>query len=428
MKRRGRVAAGALAIGLAASVTLHLTYEQASKVDPSAKTVATPGTADDRVQVGNDETPRPEVSVPKAGSQDAHAPFPQSSPRQRTPAEPPPNDTLRVDSRYLKNYGATRASWDDVIDRGRPLPTVSAGCADRWRKSGKDPRLNWKSVDFLCMNALKGRGYRPQGIGGSATTQHYTVDAKPAADRNIVLTSWYSRAREPGLLAPNPANEIVTRLVVMDMDERRYNSIELVMPDGRGAFRNLNSHGSGLVWAGQYIYSSSRSALWMYNADDILEIDGRFVLPAIARWSVHGNGGLSSISLDRSVTPNQLMGINYTRYGQAYIHSFQLAKDGLLAPRDVRAADDMFVKNEFGEKGRLVHSVSSWAIPGTSYQGVGGVRRYTFANSSGLRIVGRGPKRVDATAVFKGGDVIAQFQMPHGNGESVYIDYKRAST
>jgi hypothetical protein len=55
----------------------------------------------------------------------------------------------------------------------------------------------------------------------------------------------------------------------------------------------------------------------MYNADDILEIDGHFVLPAIARWDVEGHGGLSSISLDRSTIPNRLTGINYSKRGEA---------------------------------------------------------------------------------------------------------------
>jgi hypothetical protein len=37
----------------------------------------------------------------------------------------------------------------------------------------------------------------------------------------------------------------------------------------------------------------------------------------------------------------------------------------------------------------------------------------------------RAKKRVDATAVFKRGRVIGRFQMPRGNGESIYIDYQR---
>ena len=208
------------------------------------------------------------------------------------------------------------------------------------------------------------------------------------------------------------------------MDQRRYNNVELVRPDGRGRLRNLNSHGSGLVWAGQYLYSSSHSVLWMYNADDLLEIDGHFVLPAVARWTVHGSGGLSSISIDRSATPNQLKGINYTKNGQAYIQSFDLAANGMLAQNRDRTTHGMYVRNRFGDKGRVVHSVSSLLIPGTSYQGVGSAGAYSFANSSSLR-TSRSAGKVDATAVIRNGKVIERFRMPRGNGESIYIDYRR---
>jgi hypothetical protein len=215
----------------------------------------------------------------------------------------------------------------------------------------------------------------------------------------------------------------ITRLVVMDMGERRYNTVELVRPGGSGTLRNLGSHGSGLVWAGQYLYSSSRSELWMYNADDILEIDGQFVLPAVARWTVRGQGGLSSISLDRSTTPNRLRGIKYSKGGQAYIQSFDLAEDGTLAPNSRRSDIDLSLTNRFGQPGPAVHSATTVVIPGGSYQGVAGSGPLRFANSSSLRI--NGGKGVDAVALFKGDKVVGRFRMPHGNGQSIFIDYHR---
>jgi hypothetical protein len=429
MKRRDRLAAVGLAIALAAGASMYFAPGLASMADRSAS--ATPGPAAvNHIRWTDDETTEPEAGLPQANPQGTRSPPSPTSPGRGTPgrrtlAKSLPDGTVQVGRRYLENYRARRVSWDDVIDRGRSFPSVSERCADRWRTSGKDARLNWESADFLCLNALEGRGYRPQGIGGSATAEHYLIGAQPAADRNIVLTSWYSRAREPGLLAQNRSGESVTRLVVMDMDQGRYNSVELVRPSGRDTFRNLNSHGSGLVWAGQYLYSSSRSALWMYNADDILEIDGRFVLPAVARWTVNGSGGLSSISLDRSATPHQLKGIDYTKDGQAYIQSFSLTKDGSLASTDVRAPGDMVLENEFGDQRRAVRSVSSIVIPGTSYQGVGSSGPYTFANSSSLKLPEGPRKSVDATVVLKDGAVIKQFRMPYGNGQSVYVDYQR---
>ena len=196
-------------------------------------------------------------------------------------------------------------------------------------------------------------------------------------------------------------------------------------PDGSRTLRSLNSHGSGLVWAGQYLYSSSHSELFMFNADDIMKIRGQFVLPAVARWTVSGHGGLSSISLDRSTTPDRLRSINYTKSGQAYMQSFELAADGSLAANSRSTDHDLVLTNRFGQRGPAVHSVSSVVVPGGSYQGVAGAGAFGFANSSSLRINGR--KGVDAVAVLKGGKVVERFRMPHGNGQSIYIDYRRGT-
>ena len=239
------------------------------------------------------------------------------------------------------------------------------------------------------------------------------------------MTSWYSRADEPRLIAPNRANQSVTRMMIMDMDRRRYNSVELVRPDGPDRFRNLNSHGSGLVWAGQYLYSSTRSTLWMYNADDIMEIDGRFVLPAVTGWTVEGRGGLSSISLDRSSSPARMRAINYSRAGAAHIQSFELDPNGRLAANDQRAQGGLVLRNSFGENRRVVGSVDSLTIPGSSFQGVATVGRYGLANSSALRFNGLGP--VDATVVLKDGEVIDRFRMPRGNVESIYLNERRGT-
>ena len=400
-KRHARVAAVAIAIVLVLGIAVAV-----------ARTSRRPAS----------ETERPDPSVRPPATAAPTRPSPRPSPR---PTTPPPGDSVRLPDRYLATYGAKRVSWDALVSRGRTLPPVSRRCAERWRSSGKDARLNWKSGDFLCLDELGGSGYRPQGIGGSATALDYSIGRAPAASRNLVLTSWYSRKHVRGLFAPNRPGESVTRLVVIDLDRRRYNTVELVKPDGGHRLRNLNSHGSGLVWAGQYLYSSSHSKLWMYNADDLVEISGRFVLPAVARWTGHGRGGLSSISLDRSAKPHQLRAINYSRKGQAYVSSFPLAANGLLRSNDTGSARSLRLENQFGESGRVVHSTRSMRIPGTNYQGVASAGRYTFANSSGLRTQDRPDVGLDAANVLKDGKVLDAVRMPGGNVESVYIDYRR---
>ena len=79
----------------------------------------------------------------------------------------------------------------------------------------------------------------------------------------------------------------------------------------------------------------------MYNADDLLEIDGQFVLPAVARWSVKGDGGLSSIGIDRSARPATLTGINYSQTGPAWAHTFALGPDGRVQSGTRAAAHEL---------------------------------------------------------------------------------------
>ncbi len=337
----------------------------------------------------------------------------------------PPAGTVAIASRYLKHYDATRVDWDDVLARGHALPKADKACVRSWKASGLDPRINPRRADYWCWDGLGGRAYKPQGIAGSGTTEGYRIRSRWASNRNIILTSWYSKAAEPGLFATNTKGESVTRLVVIDLDKRRYNTIELVRPDGRDRLRRLNSHGSGLAWAGQYLYSSSKSWVWLYNADDLLTIDGHFVLPAVARWSVSGSGGASSISLHRRAGQDRLTTITYTKTGPTRVHAFALDRHGLLTAGPTTANQPLVLTTGFGEKRRVIRSMGATTLDGTNFQGVGTWGRYRFANSSALRLAGPSSPRVDATVVLRSGKVLHRFRLPGGNVESVYVDPRR---
>jgi hypothetical protein len=163
----------------------------------------------------------------------------------------------------------------------------------------------------------------------------------------------------------------------------------------------------------------------MYNADDIVEVKGRFVLPAVAGWSVAGSGGLSSISIDRSTTPSQLTAINYSKEDEAHIQNFDLTAEGLLAANSDASRRGLSLRNRFGQSGRLVRSADSATIDGSSFQGVATIGDYSLANSSALRFEGNGP--VDATVVLRKGKVVDRFRMPLGNVESIYVDHRRGT-
>ena len=133
--------------------------------------------------------------------------------------------------------------------------------------------------------------------------------------------------------------------------------------------------------------------LWMYNADDLMEINGRYVLPAIARWSLDGKGGFSSISIDRSTSPNTLIGINYSITGQAYVQSFELAPDGRPAANSGSTGRAWCCGTGTAARPRRSTAPARWPFPGRNFQGVAKDGSYLFANSSGLAIPGRAARR-----------------------------------
>ena len=246
---------------------------------------------------------RPAISLPPSSPTPPASAGPSSVPSQDVDRPRPPAGTVHVDDRYRARYRGVYADWEGLLAAGRKLPPVSKGCRAAWQRTTRDDALDWDKAGFLCLDKLTGNGFKPQGVAGSGTTRGYRIGDRAAHQRNIVLVSSYSAVDENGLLFPHqPGRTETTRLTVIDLDHRRYNTVELVRPTGAGAFTALDSHGSGLAWVGQYLYSSSRGSLWVYNVDDLMIVSGRYVLPAVARWKVQGVGGLSSLTVDRSTT------------------------------------------------------------------------------------------------------------------------------
>ena len=367
---------------------------------------------------------RPAISLPPSSPTAAPAPEPSSVPSQSVDRAGPPVGTVHVDDRYRSRNHGTYASWEALLADGRSLPAVSKGCRAAWQRSRRDDALDWGKAGFLCLDKLTGNGFKPQGVAGSGTTTAYRIGARAAHQRNIVLVSSYSGVAEKGLLFPHqPGRTETTRLTVIDLDLRRYNTVELIRPTAAGGFTALDSHGSGLAWVGQYLYSSSRGSLWLYNVDDLMTIKGRYVLPAVARWKVQGTGGLSSLTVDRSVTRPRLTGINYSETGTAWTQSFALDTTGLVRPPSRNAKHELTLSRAYGPVAASVRSASSSVVPGTNYQGVGTAGRYRIVNSSSLMLDGR--RHGDNMVILRKDTMIARFSMPSENIESLYVDPRR---
>lgn len=366
----------------------------------------------------------PEISVPGTPAPTPAPPTTERSPTP-TPSGPgPAADTAHVDDRYRARYAGRYVGWDELLAAGQKLPKKTAGCRSDWGAARRDTALNWTMAGYLCLDQLTGNGFKPQGVAGSGATHGYRIGRRPAADRNIVLVSSYSSKPEKGALFPHrPGETDTTRLTVIDLHRGVYRHVELVRPDGANAFTALDSHGSGFVWVGQYLYSSSRGSLWMYNADDLMVIDGRYVLPAVARWGVKGAGGFSSIGLDRSTKPTTLTAINYTQTGTAWSQSFDLDATGRLQNGTRKPADELTLTSDFGPGPATIRSTRSVVVPGTNFQGIGTSGKYRFVNSSSLLVDGR--RHGDNVVVLKKDQTIARFAMPSENVESIYLDFRR---
>jgi hypothetical protein len=366
----------------------------------------------------------PEISVPATPD-----PTPPTTPAPSTPVPTPSGPgpaagTVHLDDRYRARYAGRYVGWDGLLGEGRRLPTASKGCRAAWQRATRDPALDWKKAGYLCLDKLTGNGFKPQGVGGSGATQGYRIGGRAAQHRNIVVVSSYSSTAEKGLRFPHrPGTTEATRLTVIDVDRGRFNQVELVKAVGADTLTALDSHGSGLVWLGQYLYASSRGSLWMFNADDLMEIDGRYVLPAVAGWSVRGLGGLSSIGVDRSRRPATLIGINYTETGTAYAQSFELSADGRPQNGTSTAKHELNLRRSFGPGPAVVRSSRSSVVAGTNFQGIGTSGPYRFVNSSSLMVDDR--RHGDNVVVLRKSSPIARFSMPSENVESVYVDYRR---
>jgi len=366
---------------------------------------------------------RPAISEPPS-TVVPESPRPAPAPGPTVPRGGPPAGTVHVDDRYRARYSGAYLGWDALLAAGRGLPSVGRGCRSAWQRTTRDEALDWDKAGFLCLDTLTGNGFKPQGVAGSGSTRGYRIGDRPASRRNLVLVSSYSDRREKGLVFPHdPGRTETTRLTVIDLDHRRYNTVELVRPTRDGGFTALDSHGSGLAWVGQYLYSSSRGSLWLYNVDDLMIIDGRAVLPAVARWSVDGHGGLSSLGVDRAATTSRLTSVNYSEHGTAWTQTFRLDPTGLVQQGASRARHELTLTRAYGPVARSVRSAASTVVPGTNFQGVGTSGAYRLLNSSSLMLDGR--RHGDNVVILKKNTVIARFAMPSENVESLYVDVRR---
>lgn len=155
----------------------------------------------------------------------------------------------------------------------------------------------------------------PQGITGSGESGWSGV----ASDDHYVIASWYKRT------TATVAGSVASRISILDAKvggSYHYRHVTLAVPgtvNGRLGLVPLAVHAGGAAWYGRYLYVSTGYAIWRFDLNHFYDTKAgpanAYVLPATAVYrslTVNGRRAmLSSISLDRSTNPPQLVSAQY---------------------------------------------------------------------------------------------------------------------
>lgn len=114
---------------------------------------------------------------------------------------------------------------------------------------------------------------------GLAVRRAWAWDRADSNDR-----SWWpqgvSCGPEPRLLGVTWYAEAGgSRLSILDLDARRYRHVRLVVPTADG-WEPLRVHAGGLAWhEGRVYVAGTRAGLWVCELDDVVRLDGEYLLP-----------------------------------------------------------------------------------------------------------------------------------------------------
>jgi len=228
------------------------------------------------------------------------------------------------------------------------------------------------------------RQARPTTTEGSAVTRAYAWEERDnwdsrwwpqgitwstdvGADEGVVVTSAYAKNRV-GLT-------VASRIAVVDLATLRYRHVLLVRPlmwRGRAIFRPLRVHAGGLVWYGpSYLHvAGARRGIFTCRMQDILKVPPsratlghHYVLPVrFAYNAAAGNMRYSFLSLDRSVSPPEIVAGEYGRDTMpTRLARFQVNGDHLTTEEAGASAPSLF-----DDRG-LAHMQGAVTVRGTWY-------------------------------------------------------------
>ncbi|MFL6090925.1 MAG: hypothetical protein ACJ71Z_12385 [Aeromicrobium sp.] len=227
--------------------------------------------------------------------------------------------------------------------QARPIETPGSAVTRAYAWEGRD---DWDSR------------WWPQGI---------TWSTDVSVSEGVIVTSAYAKNRA-GITCGS-------RIAIVDMATLRYRHVLLVRPVLRGrraTFRPLRVHAGGLVWFGpSYLHvAGSRRGILTCRMEDILAVPPsratlghRYILPVrFAYAAAAGNMTYSFLSLDRSVTPPELVAGEYGRESMpTRLARFEIDGDWLTTHTAGASAPTLF-----DDRG-LAHMQGAVSVEGTWY-------------------------------------------------------------
>lgn len=265
-----------------------------------------------------------------------------------------PTKIARQDQTYTLDGHASTFS-DDIAALSEKIP--NAHMADVVRDVNHSARTACEvptadSVGF-CWNDEDNEGttWIPQGLTGS-----WDADADGRYGKNrIIAASWYDKS---GLDGKNRGSR-VTFVNYNNPRKPEYRHVLLVVPDRHGSFHAAVSHAGGLAWVGDKLYVADTDAIrvfdlgtiWRTRADSTHKkiglhdgkayaADYRYAIPQLGYYKPNQKLRISSISLDRTSSPNSLItaeykedraGVHSPKPANARIVRWNLGRDGFLS-------------------------------------------------------------------------------------------------
>ncbi|MBE1876494.1 hypothetical protein [Myceligenerans pegani] len=236
-------------------------------------------------------------------------------------------------SNFRYGLGETSPSLISALDSALPNVSVSTVANDGNRTGATcgAPSVSHRRA-YFCWNSgdQSTSAWYPQGI----TTSSDAYGAGTYEGKRILVASWYDH--DGGI-------DKGARLSFVDLDggtsNPSYRHVLLVEPTGTSSspsYRPVSVHAGGLAWYGNHLYVADTSGgfrvfdldhLWRVSTGSSTKIgrqsdgsyhafDYKYVLPQTAKFSDYTVNGYaqirhSSVSLDRSSTPDSLIVTEY---------------------------------------------------------------------------------------------------------------------